>query len=115
MDSYMNAVFLHDPHAVPKLAADVRMNRNTGAMDVGKGAPGVPSWWTNKRVWLPPFRCSFTAAPAAARPLPLLVLLQNLVTMEVFAIHGLIHHVEVFPFVTVPYGLGNGWTSGSGR
>jgi hypothetical protein len=43
-------------------------------------------------------------------------MLQNLVTMEVFAIRGsLIHHVEVFPFVTLPYGLGNGWTPGSGH
>jgi hypothetical protein len=43
-------------------------------------------------------------------------MLQNLVTMETFAIrNGLIHHVEVFPFVTLPYGLGNGWTPGSGR
>ena len=43
-------------------------------------------------------------------------MLQNLVTMETFGIRdGLIHHVEVFPFVTLPYGLGNGWTVGSGR
>ena len=43
-------------------------------------------------------------------------MLQNLVTMETFAIRGgLIHHVEAFPFVTLPYGLGNGWTVGSGR
>jgi hypothetical protein len=43
-------------------------------------------------------------------------MLQNLVTMEVFAIRGgRIHHVEVFPFVTLPYGLGNGWTPDSGR
>jgi hypothetical protein len=43
-------------------------------------------------------------------------MLQNLVTMEMFAIRsGLIHHVEVFPFVTLPYGLGNGWTLGAGR
>jgi hypothetical protein len=43
-------------------------------------------------------------------------MLQNLVTMETFGIRGgLIHHVEVFPFVTIPYGLGNGWTIGSGR
>jgi len=43
-------------------------------------------------------------------------MLQNLVTMETFAIRGgLIHHVEVFPFVTIPYGLGNGCTMGSGR
>jgi hypothetical protein len=40
----------------------------------------------------------------------------NLVTMETFGIrNGLIHHVEAFPFVTLPYGLGNGWTMGSGR
>jgi hypothetical protein len=43
-------------------------------------------------------------------------MLQNLVTMETFGIRGgLIHEVEVFPFVTLPYGLGNGWTPGSGR
>ena len=41
---------------------------------------------------------------------------QNLVTMETFAIRGgKIHEVEAFPFVTIPYGLGNGWTQGSGR
>ena len=40
----------------------------------------------------------------------------NLVTMETFGIRGgLIHHVEAAPFVTLPYGLGNGWTVGSGR
>ena len=43
-------------------------------------------------------------------------MLQNLVTMETFAVSGgLIRHVEAFPFVTLPYGLGNGWTVGSGR
>jgi hypothetical protein len=43
-------------------------------------------------------------------------MLQNLVTMETFGLRGgLIHHVEVFPFVTIPYGLSNGWTPGSGR
>ena len=43
-------------------------------------------------------------------------MLQNLVTMETFGIRGgKIHEVEVFPFVTLPYGLGNGWTMGSGR
>lgn len=40
----------------------------------------------------------------------------NLVTMETFGIrNGLIQHVEASPFVTLPYGLGNGWTIGSGR
>jgi hypothetical protein len=43
-------------------------------------------------------------------------LLQNMVTMETFAVrNGLIQHVEVFPFVSLPYGLGDGWTPGSGR
>ncbi len=40
----------------------------------------------------------------------------NLDTMETFGIRGgLIHEIEAFPFVTIPYGLGNGWTEGSGR
>jgi len=40
----------------------------------------------------------------------------NLDTMETFGIRGgLIHEVEAFPFVTLPYGLGNGWTEGSGH
>jgi hypothetical protein len=43
-------------------------------------------------------------------------MLQNLVTVETFGIGGSrIPEVEVFPFVTIPYGLGNGWTPGSGR
>ena len=43
-------------------------------------------------------------------------MLQNLVTMETFSVRGgLIHHIEAAPFVTLPYGLGNGWTVGSGR
>jgi hypothetical protein len=37
-------------------------------------------------------------------------------TMETFGIRGgQIHEVEAFPFVTLPYGLGNGWTEGSGH
>ncbi|MFY9692058.1 MAG: hypothetical protein WA369_06095 [Candidatus Acidiferrales bacterium] len=40
----------------------------------------------------------------------------NLYTMETFGIRGgLIHEVEAFPFVTLPYGLGNGWTEGAGH
>jgi hypothetical protein len=40
----------------------------------------------------------------------------NLVTMETFGIRdGQIHEVEAFPFVTVPYGLGDGWTPATGR
>ncbi|MBF8270170.1 MAG: hypothetical protein HW386_1879 [Gammaproteobacteria bacterium] len=45
-----------------------------------------------------------------------MAMLLNMVTMESFAIrNGKIMHVEAFPFVTFPYGLGNGWTPGSGR
>lgn len=41
---------------------------------------------------------------------------KNLVTVETFGVRdGMIHEVEVFPFVTLPYGLGDGWTPGSGR
>lgn len=40
----------------------------------------------------------------------------NLDTMETFGIRGgQIHQIEAFPFVTLPYGLGNGWTEGSGH
>jgi hypothetical protein len=43
-------------------------------------------------------------------------MLQNLVTMETFGVRGgQIHNVIVMPFVTIPYGLGNAWTPGSGR
>jgi hypothetical protein len=45
-----------------------------------------------------------------------LAMVLNMVTMESFAIRsGRIMHVEAFPFVTFPYGLGNGWIPGSGR
>ncbi len=37
MDSYMNAIFKHDPNAVPPLALDVRLTENTAPMDVGEG------------------------------------------------------------------------------
>ena len=33
----MNAIFTHDPKAVPALAADVRMTENTGQINVGEG------------------------------------------------------------------------------
>jgi hypothetical protein len=43
-------------------------------------------------------------------------MLQNMVTMETFGVRGgKIHEIEVFPFVNIPYGLGNGWTPGAGR
>jgi hypothetical protein len=37
MDGYMEAIYKHDPKAVPPLAVDVRMTENTGRMDVGEG------------------------------------------------------------------------------
>jgi hypothetical protein len=40
----------------------------------------------------------------------------NMVTMETFGIrNGKIQEVEAFPFVTFPYGLGDGWTPAAGR
>jgi hypothetical protein len=43
-------------------------------------------------------------------------LLINMVCMETFGIRaGKIHEVEAFPFVQFPYGLGDGWTPGSGH
>ncbi len=35
LDGYMNAIFRHDPKAVPPLAIDYRMIENTGQIDVG--------------------------------------------------------------------------------
>jgi hypothetical protein len=37
MDGYMNAIFKHDPKAVPPVHDDVRMTENTGQMDIGEG------------------------------------------------------------------------------
>src|ERR1700693_5126697 len=34
---HMNAIYKHDPKAVPPLSIDVRMTENTGHMDVGEG------------------------------------------------------------------------------
>jgi hypothetical protein len=43
-------------------------------------------------------------------------MLINMVCLETFGIRGgKIHEVEAFPFVQIPYGLGDGWTPGSGR
>lgn len=43
-------------------------------------------------------------------------MLQNLVAMELSHIrNGLIHPREAFPFGSIPCGLGDGWTPGSGR
>src|SRR5262245_55210802 len=37
IDGYMNAIFKHDPKAVPALAKDVRMTENTAEISVGEG------------------------------------------------------------------------------
>jgi hypothetical protein len=45
-----------------------------------------------------------------------LSMILNMVTMETFGIRGgKIHEVEVFPFITFSYGLGDGWTPAKGR
>src|SRR5512145_677174 len=43
MDGYMDALFKHDPKAVPPMSMDVRMTENTGEMNVGEGV-----LWRNK-------------------------------------------------------------------
>jgi hypothetical protein len=43
-------------------------------------------------------------------------MLMNAMIVESFGIRGgKIHEVEAMPFITIPYGLGDGWTPGSGR
>jgi hypothetical protein len=43
-------------------------------------------------------------------------MLMNAMIVESFGVRGgKIHEVEAAPFVTIPYGLGDGWTEGSGR
>src|SRR5262247_1038704 len=37
VDGYMNAIFKHNPKAVPALAKDVRMTENTARIEVGEG------------------------------------------------------------------------------
>jgi hypothetical protein len=37
MDGYLDAIYKHDPKAVPPLSIDVRMTENTGRMEVGEG------------------------------------------------------------------------------
>jgi len=40
----------------------------------------------------------------------------NAMIVESFGIRGgKIHEVEAMPYVTIPCGLGDGWTEGSGR
>ena len=47
---------------------------------------------------------------------PGIAMVLNLVTMETFGIRGgKIHEVEAFPFVTLPYGIGDGWSPATGR
>jgi hypothetical protein len=111
IDGYMNAIFTRDPKAVPPLAKAYRMTymkhirpRRVLIVDERKGLVGT----------FPLFVHDGTrrGAPADAPP----GMIQNLVTIETFAIRdGLIHHVVVFPFFTLPYGMGNGWTPGSGK
>jgi hypothetical protein len=223
LDRYLNAIYAHDPKAVPPLTKDVRMTENTGQLDVGEGllwravlTEDVPAAQrVSREVMLrvansyfdalegdsgtigafaddcvrhengyrtvnnPPPGGRMMPGPQLPDPnteqgksqlafsmltcaqqidskifaymkhirprrglildeqkqtvgtFPLFVhdgtrrgapadappgMLQNLVTMETFSVRGgLIRHVEAAPFVTIPYGLGNGWTMNSGR
>lgn len=57
-----------------------------------------------------------TAPDSIAASRPGIAMVLNLVTMETFGIRGgKIHEVEAFPFVTLPYGVGDGWTPATGR
>ena len=121
LDGYLNALFKKDPKAVPPLAfsmltcsqqidskifAYMKHIRPRRALILDEQKQTVGTF--------PLFVHDGTrrGAPADAPP----GMLQNLVTMETFSVRGgVIHHVEAAPFVTLPYGLGNGWTSGSGR
>lgn len=44
MDGYMNAIFQHDPKAVPLLAADVRMTETPAPWMSAKACYGAPKW-----------------------------------------------------------------------
>ncbi len=44
MDGYMNAIYKHDPKAVPPLAIDVRMTETRGAWMSAKVSCGAPRW-----------------------------------------------------------------------
>ena len=118
LDGYMRAIFTRDKTAVPALAPDVRMTENTGTMDVGEGVRPRRALILDEQKQtvgtFPLFVHDGTRRGAAPDAPP--GMLQNLVTMETFSVRGgEIHHVEAAPFVTLPYGLGNGWTPGSGR
>jgi hypothetical protein len=64
----------------------------------------------------PLFIMDGTRRPVAGQPSNVPGMITNMVTMETFKIRaGKIHEVEVFPFVTFPYGLGDGWTIATGR
>jgi len=90
MKGYMNAIYKHDPKAVPPRAIDVRMTENMFVLFVHDG--------TRRG-----------AAPDAAPGM-----LMNAMIVESIR-GGKIHEVEAMPFVTIPYGLGDGWTEGSER
>jgi hypothetical protein len=138
IDGYMNAMFTRDPKAVPTLATSYRMTENTAQMEVGEGVlwrsrtePTTFKIFAYMKHIRPRRTLIVDEQKGLVGTFPLFVhdgtrrgaapdappgMIQNLITMETFAIrNGLIHHVEVFPFFTLPYGMGNGWTPGSGR
>jgi hypothetical protein len=118
MDGYMSAIFKHDPKAVPALARRAH-DENTGQMDVGEGV-----LWRSK-VEPTSFKI-YIADPVNGQ-----VAWQGrlkvqerdtLAAIRLKVDRGKIQEIEQLhaggiaaPFVTIPYGLGNGWTLGSGR
>lgn len=64
----------------------------------------------------PLFVMDGTRRPFPGQPDGLPGMITNMVAMETFKIRsGQIHEVEVFPFVTFAYGLGDGWSPATGR
>ena len=86
---------------------------NTGRMDVGEGV-----LWRSK-VEPTPFMI-YVADPVTGQvAIQARLLIQGRSALVAVRLKvdrgGTIHEVEAAPFVTIPYGLGDGWTEGSGR
>ena len=115
----------HDAKGLP-LERDVRMTENTAAMPVGEGV-----LWRGK---VEPTAFKLHVADPVSGQVGLQTVLNVEGRPALVAIRLRVerlsdgqqqdagtrvteseHEVEVFPFVTLPYGSGNGWTMGAGR
>jgi len=113
IDGYMNAIFQHNPKAVPALAKDVRMTENTARVDVGEGV-----LWRS-RVEPTGFKI-YVADPVFGQvAIQTRLKIQGrdaLVAVRLKVGRGKIQEVEqLYDRNAVPYGWGNGWTMDSGR